>query len=213
MFKKNGKTFYCLSTFRALNAKVEELPETNSIYYWHFSPFRAHFSNGLKEISDYKNFDDIFLELKKIEKFRLDPWIMSNHIFKVTVDTPDLEKDEKTFLGLSHQKIDALRDYLDESETNRKFFIRFIDEILFNVPFYIGKADNLKIRIKQHIKGQTQILDFLKDLNKNFGIGEECIYVGYQEINTGVVEDPDLITAFEAIAQRILRGQLVKRIG
>jgi len=83
---------------------------------------------------------------------------------------------------------------------------------VFSRPFYVGKADNLQARIKDHSTGNSRILSHIRAQE----INNEEVWVGFYELNH--LSDLDntsenINDVFEEIFQRIVKPGLTQRPG
>ncbi len=93
-----------------------------------------------------------------------------------------------------------------ENRLIRKVMAAFIQNLSIHAaPIYIGSAKNIKVRIRQHIRGETGLLDYVKRLELDLDDLSLCYY----EFQKGVREEEDeiiknLLDVAELVAQRVL---------
>jgi hypothetical protein len=182
---------------------VSKIPDGSGIYYWIY----------YWDLSPFVNDENLFLlNLKKFYSKSL-PSISSNfQNFKFTVSTSESfftnKKNEDRLLGLGDEKIELLEDFISNGVDARKYINSFLKQILFQKPFYVGKADNLQRRLKEHFAGKTKILRKIQDLN----FEHETIWIGYTVFDAQIISK-ELNEVFEEITQRILKPSFVERPG
>jgi len=145
-----------------------------------------------KRIADFSRFSDFKFEITVIESS-----------FKSLCD------EDIVPFGISENKSKKLRDYI-KSEENRRKFNDFLKSAIFSRPFYVGKADDLHKRLKDHSSGRSKILSQIRSQ----GINNEDIWVGYFELNDfNEKNDKQINDVFEEIFQRIVKPGLTQRPG
>lgn len=185
------------------NNNIAKVPKESGIYYWLF----------FRDLIPYVNDGSVFISnLKKFYSANL-PSIPSNfQNFKFSVSTSESyfvnKNNEGKILGLGDEKIELLEDFLNKGITERTFFNNFLKQILFQKPFYVGKADNLQNRLRNHISGKSKILKKIRELN----IAEETIWIGYTPLDASFINE-ELNSVFEEVTQRILKPSFVERPG
>jgi hypothetical protein len=179
-----------------------DIPERAGLYYWIFWPFKV----------DYLLDENYELFIEKIRYFssvNLNLFEESATGYKFTVRVTEKWFDND-ILGLSRRKEEILLKYLASCKENRKDFLEYLKLISFSRPFYVGKADNLNTRLRQHFEGRTDILKHLISSN----INERDVLIGYEVLENGIDEEVEGINSvFEEITQRIIKPALTKRPG
>ncbi|MBP6738731.1 MAG: hypothetical protein KA146_02015 [Leptospiraceae bacterium] len=178
---------------------IEDIPEFGGVYFWIYSPNLEMYIN---------NFDEFRLSLLKFTKVNLS-FSEKFYKFKYAIDVKEfIFPDKGTILGLDSNKENDLLDFLQDLE-NRKYFAKYIKEISFMRPFYIGKAKNIRKRLANHFSQVASSI--LTELDKQ-EISYHDIYIGYRQIER-VSENEKLNGIFEEIAQRMLKPGLTIRPG
>ena len=180
----------------------DEIPNDPGNYYWVYSPWK-------------KKSDDYEVLVKRIQKFS-SVVLSFEEIFKsqktlIKVNEISFnDYNESNFLGLGDKAKNSLNNFLLKSPKNRAYFCNFMHELALYRPFYIGKADDLKRRIKQHIggHGSSPIMERIRKSEIPF----DEIYIGYEEMPL-FDNSADILNVFEELTQRLLRPQLTKKFG
>jgi len=178
-----------------------EIPVSGGIYYWVYWPFKD------SDILD-PNYNDFENRMKVYSavNFHLPESVKTGYKFHVAVQ--ELWLDHKESFGLSISKYNSLRTYLKDSKDNRIFFLDYLKKIAFSRPFYIGKANCLQNRLKQHFDGRNS--QIISNLEK-FSILACDVLIGFEIINDQTNNDVNAV--LEEIAQRIIKPALTKRPG
>lgn len=176
---------------------TENIPEVSGVYYWVYWPEydieKISYENAIKILEDYSlgtlSFPECFSK------------------FKYKVEVSELGfPDNNNILGLSDSKSKLLLEHL-KSDESLKYFLKIFKETCFLKPFYIGKAKNLRNRLKQHFNGYSEIIRQID----NSKISYNNIWVGYKIVEDNLNEE--VSTIIEEIVQRIVKPGLTKRPG
>ena len=193
-------------TLKYVDIDQNVIPTSGGVYKWVYWP---NLENIVEDTDNYWNSLCAYSSKKLVEessfndfKFKVTVAESSNMACNSNYDVP---------FGLSDSKGSVLKYYLQEKE-NRRELNRYLKPIVFSKPFYVGKADNLYARIKDHISGNSKLLHYIRDQGINF----EDIWIGYyvlnginnQEKNINNIND-----VFEEMLQRIVKPGLTKRPG
>jgi hypothetical protein len=177
-----------------------EIPSKEGVYYWVFWPFKDSYFEDV-------NFERLQEKIHYFCKVNLNIPENINTGYKFRVEISERGFDNDVF-GLGYKKSEILMQYLKTSKKNRIIFFEYLKNISFNKPFYIGKADNLRTRLRQHIdQRNSNILEYLIEMNIQFS----DVLIGYEIIDTNFNESMNLI--FEEVSQRITKPGLTKRPG
>jgi hypothetical protein len=178
------------------------IPESAGLYYWIFWPFKIDY------LLD-ENYELLLEKIRYYSSVNLNLFEESSTGYKFTVRVTE-RWFGNDILGLSNRKEEILLKYLSSSEANRRDFLDYLKLISFSRPFYVGKADNLNNRLRQHFENRTDILKYLINAN----INERDVLIGYEVLEKGIDEDiEDINGVFEEITQRIIKPALTKRPG
>lgn len=177
------------------------IPDKPGIYYWFYWPEydleNITAEELLKKLKEYTHTNLRFPE--NFNKFK----------YSISVSESLLYKNEKELLGLSTKKTEELILYLKENIVNVQQFAAFFQEACFLKPFYVGKANSLNNRLRQHFnkKNDSHIIDKI-ELNK---INFNNIWVGYKilEVSTNEI----ICNIYEETLQRIIKPGLTIRPG
>jgi hypothetical protein len=119
--------------------------------------------------------------------------------------------DNKTIFGIdtSSSKGQRFLQAIEESQDNRALLAELLDCIAcLSPPLYVGKADNLRGRLQDHLDRKTHVLAAIDEQGLQF----DDVYVSF-------IEDPvsttntSVTTALEEILQRLTNPPMTKRIG
>ena len=199
----NINQIYQNLTFYLYDAdNITNIPKKSGLYYWYY------YKNLYRFVEDSSGFWKILEEYysKNI------PNISSSfHNFKISVTASESffedKRREQRLFGLSEKKLELFKDFILENVNNRIYFNNYLKYIMFQKPFYVGKADNLRSRLNQHINGKTKLLKLFEENN----FEEDSIWIGYIELQDTFKEEVNSV--FEEITQRILKPGLVERPG
>lgn len=175
------------------------IPQRSGNYFWVYYP----------DISQKEKLQEVIPILKEYTKVDL---CISEvlHREKYSVEVRELfynHKNQGNLFGLSKAKECTLVDYLESSQNNLNYFKSFFKSLCFSRPFYIGKAKNLRGRLKEHFSGCSEVLSEIE----NRGIPKNHIWIGYEIIDTAISED--VLNIFEEVLQRKLKPGLTQRFG
>jgi hypothetical protein len=170
------------------------------VYYWCFWPFKEFHIKG-------SNIDTLISAIKKFGEINLNQPENANTGYKFCVSVVEQGLNNK-MLGLSEKKYEALINYLQKNEVNRKYFLDFLKKIVLSKPFYVGKADNLNNRLRQHFERiNSDLLNQLEIRKINFS----DVLIKFEIVNECL--ETNINSVFEEIAQRIIKPALTKRPG
>lgn len=197
VFQVKNKDIVTLKYFRY---KQETVPMKPGIYSWYYWP---NFKNSELTFDTYwlKLINYCSKSIGAISSF-------SDYKFSIDVKEANLQSkigDEFPF-GLSEAKSKKLKEYL-AIELNRIHFSDFLYDVVMNKPFYVGKADNLRVRLNSHLLGGS---DILKCLEEN-RIDEEEVLIKYEVVKSEI--DTNVNDIYEEIFQKIVKPSLVKKPG
>ena len=195
MFIHNNVTYYSLPF---LLDYPEDISEKEGIYYWvHYPDFNP----------DTFLFEEIRIILERYSKTNISLSETSEQFkFKVEVGESSFPSNNRLF-GLSQEKEGNLILFLKTDKKNVKIFRDFFKDACLRRPFYVGKAINLRNRLKQHFTGKSDLIKILSDKS----IKLNNIWIGYQEIT--LTSEENLSNVFEEILQRIVKPGLTQRPG
>lgn len=196
----NGFEFNKLDYLKTnIDDPVDGIPPKYGIYQWvywpAFDPNLISTNDLVNILIDYsaKNFH-IEEEIKGKFKFHAKIWEQGY-------------RDNQNMFGLNDTKHAQLVAYLG-NRANIITFSDFFKEICFVRPFYLGKANNLRTRLKQHFAGAGGS-HVMGDLLAR-GVPEHHVYVGYRELPHTPVANA-INNIFEEIySRRIKPGLSIK---
>lgn len=110
-------------------------------------------------------------------------------------------KHNGNMFGLSDSKHKVLLQFLS-NRPDLVFFSEFFKELCFTKPFYVGKSNNLRQRLSNHIRGKSNIIPEITIK----GIPPQDIWVGYKIINAPATTTVN--TIFEEIYTRKVKPGL-----
>jgi len=192
--KFNNIKYLKLSYFKYhLDDEFDNIIDRNGIYYWvywpKFNQDTITHDDLIKVLYDYTN-----KKLHYSEKFK------GRYKFNGEISEQWFKINGNIF-GFSNKKNKTLTDYLIDRNNIKSFAILF-KELCFARPFYIGKANDLKNRLKAHFNYRTDILDQIDKIK----IEHSEIWVGYK-----LIDDPSkkgLNVIFEEFFSRTLKPGL-----
>jgi hypothetical protein len=180
----------------------EEIPSKPGNYFWVYSPWRKKSDDFDILVARINKFSNVVLSFEEIFKSQ-------KTLIKVNEISFNDYKNS-SFLGLGDNAKACLIDFLETSVENRAYFCSFMHDLAFLRPFYIGKADDLQRRIKQHMRGDGSSPIMKKIRSSQISFDE--IYIGYDEIAV-FQNNKEVLNVFEELTQRLLRPQLTKKFG
>jgi hypothetical protein len=180
-----------------------DIPAASGNYYWVYCPwnnFDLSFEELIYKLQKFSNIELSFSEEFKSRRTRIE---VNQITFK--------DYDKNTLLNIGEKDELILQEYLESSIDNRVYFMQFLRNLCFLKPFYIGKADDLQKRLKQHFSGagSSPIMKRVRDNDINF----DEVFVGYQDLDLGEGQNPKLLNIYEEITQKLLRPSLTKYYG
>jgi hypothetical protein len=191
------KEFDSLEFFMQFHA---EIPARPGIYSWVFWPFKEFHTKK-------ENYSQLLQIIEYFSVVNMNYSENSSKGFKFEVSIKE-KGFGNSFLGLSQVKEAVLKGYLERAEENRKDFIEFLKLVSISRPFYVGKADNLNQRLRQHFDGiNSDILSFLREQKINYNDVLICFEVLEKQF------DESINSVYEEITQRITKPGLTKRPG
>jgi len=146
--------------------------------------------------------------LKSLSKYHKSQIISKDHLesARFVIDVRTAKSTDQTF-GLSAQKWESVKRMLSEA-SSRSEFCDIFKMACFLRPFYIGKANDLRIRLCDHFERRNSSL--LSDLD-GLQVPREAIWIGTKAVDESL-ELRD-VPVLEEIMQRICNPPLVKRFG
>jgi predicted GIY-YIG superfamily endonuclease len=179
-----------------------DIPTSPGNYYWVYCPwnsFDVTFEELVCKLESFSNIELSFPEEFNSQRTRI---AVNQITFK--------DYDKNTLLNIG-TKVPILLSYLESSQDNRVYFINFLRSLCFLKPFYIGKADDLQKRLKQHFSGAGSS-PIMKRVREN-EISFDEIFVGYQDLDMKEGENLKMLNIYEQITQILLRPSLTKKYG
>lgn len=173
------------------------IPADYGIYQWvywpEFDPLKITHTDLMDLLQEYTK-----------QHFHIEEEIIGRYKFHAKIWEQGF-KDNANIFGLSLNKSKELERYL-ANRANLPAFSIFFKELCFVRPFYLGKADNLRVRLKSHFDGKSQVL---KEITAK-AVPQNQIWVGYKKMTFSVTE-PKLNNIFEEIySRRIKPGLTIK---
>ncbi len=188
--------------YKAIAANRSMLPEMSGVYIWRYWPSLSDtsYEGMMKAIQAYQeNFP------ASIEK-------VSGKWTAVELQRNYYHSDINTeFLGIpaSSVKYSALLDSLRESAEARKALAHALEMIFLSAPpLYVGKAENISVRLGEHIDKKT---GFSKRLEAS-GMNMKYVYISYF-LDDVSCDGNSFSSTLEEILQRVSFPPLVKRFG
>lgn len=200
MILHNGIQYEKLSFLQINYADPKNgLPKDPGIYFWVYWP---KFDENTITVSD--------LEKKLIEfsekNLQFPEELRGTYKFIAEVKEQKFDKHSSPLFGLSQGQRKKLIRYLGTGRANIVSFSTFFQEVCFTRPFYVGKANNLRSRLRSyHFKGKTPILGELT----NQKIPETEVWIGYKKINMNAGDEMNNV--FEEIISRNIKPGLTKK--
>ena len=194
----NGFTFDTLDSLRKnLKDTVLGIPAAYGIYQWVYWPeFDEMTITQAQLVALLKDYSK--------QNFYIEEEFLGTFKFQAKIWEQGFRENNNMF-GLSDKSNKELEDYF-AIRANISFFSAFFKEICFIKPFYLGKADNLRLRLSQHFSGRSIIIPQI--IAK--AITEKDIWVGYKEINRPA-PGSKINTIFEEIySRRVKPGLTIK---
>ena len=193
--KINEVEYNTLSYFAS---NLDSIPSYSGVYYWVYWP---SYIDGQILAEEY---------VLKLKEYSSNELILESNFqdyrFKLTVkDSHFLDKNG--LFGLNEKKTNCLLEFISYNNDNLLNFVCFFKKAAFMKPFYIGKANNLKQRISQHISGESKI----KPKIQKSGINHNDIWIGFERVEDSKSDELNLI--YEEIIQRIVKPSLSEKAG
>jgi len=176
----------------------EEIQEKEGIYFWNYYPvFDALHSDYIEIRKVLEKYSRTNISLSEVaEQFK----------YRVEVGECAFPNNSRLF-GLSEEKEEKFVNFLKSNQNNITLFHDFFKDACLRRPFYVGKALNLRNRLKQHFQGRSEILQILFEKKVSYN----DIWIGLQETNFDFEES--ISNIFEEIIQRITKPGLTQRPG
>ncbi len=192
--KFNNITFNTLSYLKFhLDDEFDKLPHRNGIYYWVYWPkFDENTITHTELVKHLTEFTD--------RKLSYSEQVRGTYKFSAEIEEQWF-RDTGHLFGLSPSNANKLKDYLIDRASILEFSILF-QELCFARPFYIGKANDLKSRLKDHFSYKTKVLKEVEDVK----IDSSHVWVGYKLI--GDSKGVGLNRIFEEIFSRTFKPGL-----
>ena len=177
----------------------ERIPEACGIYIWRYWPtFDELPETGIRDA----------LRAWQEAQPTIDEVIRSSRT-EVTLSRRPLGSPTHGLFGLGPEKEQLLLDTLESSHVARDALLAMLQCVVaLAPPLYVGKADNLRTRLRQHLDPRSGIRESLRESN----IPERDVYVsmiaeGFQSTADGVN------VIIEEIVQRLTNPPLTRRFG
>ena len=196
MIHNEAKYFKLSYLKHHLNDEFDSLSHRNGIYYWVYWPKFDQNKIGQKDLVN------LIIEFSEKKLTYSEP-IKGKYKFEGNIVEQGFKNNGNLF-GLASKKSKVLKNYLQDSD-NIKEFASFFKELCFARPFYIGKANDLKDRLKSHFNYQSGVLDQIDKAK----INHSQIWVGYKLIEDKTNSGLNVI--FEEIFSRTLKPGLTKK--
>lgn len=172
----------------------EELSESAGIYHWVYWPSFDPTNIALNQLEErLKEFSCKYLAYS--ESFK------GAYKFQGEIRERLFSENGEMF-GLVESKSQELLQYL-QHRPNVLVFYEIFKEICFGRPFYIGKANNLSSRLRQHFGRRNS--EILNSVDQN-GIPYSDIWVGQRELSFSAT--PRINNIIEEICSRIYKPGL-----
>jgi hypothetical protein len=177
---------------------INQIPELSGNYYF------VHYINidsklGVNESwKALKNFSSVDFDNSEEGKGQ-------KYFYKVR-ELSFKDYNPNSVLGLKAERATTLFEYLSSSNLNLNKFLSYYRDLCFTRPFYIGKAQNLRSRISQHVRGSSNIL---KEIDSH-SIDKDCIWISFEIIDQ---EAPEILNIYEEIAQKFLKPSITEKFG
>lgn len=192
-------------TLKYVQIEQNVIPSTGGVYKWVYWP---NLENYVENGNDYWDLLCVYSSKKLTEESSFNDFKFDITVVESSYNACNSNYDVP--FGLSDAKGHVLKDFLQEKE-NRCELNRYLKPIVFSKPFYVGKADNLYARIKDHYSGNSKLLPYIRDQGINF----EDIWIGYYVLNgvDNTKNTSNINDVFEEVLQRIVKPGLTKRPG
>lgn len=194
----NGFIYNKLDVIRRdITDPVTGIPNEYGIYKWVYWP---EFDTATISQSDLID----LLKIYSAKNFYIEEELTGLFKFQAKIWEQGYKENDNLF-GLSTKKHGELQTFLS-SRSNIVFFGDLFKEICFARPFYLGKANDLQQRIKNHMAGKSNVIPDIT----NKAIPEKDVWVGYKIIPS-ITTSPSLNTIFEEIyTRRVKPGLSIK---
>lgn len=189
-------------SLRTLTANPNKVPTYSGVYIWRYWPQpRSYSEQDLNE----------FLK-KVIEEFPYVEREINKNNETMTYRRCALGCDSDNpfqSIGLTRAKIDKLEELLKNGEKLKSICNAFELMLYMLPPLYIGKANNLSLRILQHInRSSSKLLDKIDGANIDYG----DIYIHFIKDDLSS-PDSDMSDLLEIIIQRVTNPVFTNRQG
>lgn len=180
-----------------LNDEFDLMTNKNGVYQWIYHPdFDPNTISGSDLEDRLKEYTE--KDLSYGEEFS------GKYKFQGTIFEQRYKHNGNIF-GLSKVKHDELLNHLTNKSALSEFQVLF-KELCYSKPFYVGKANNLKLRLKSHFDRRGS--DVLNKID-SYGIPYTDIWIGYR-----IIDDPKnlgLNVIIEEVFSRIFKPGLTKK--
>lgn len=113
---------------------------------------------------------------------------------------------------LGGEKLAALEAWCDDRRS-RRYLLRLVESALALAPaLYVGKADDLKSRIRRHLNGDTELNDRLHSLGLDWN-RVSLMYAVVPMPDEGKEDHAKTLEALETVVTTLSLGTLVMKIG
>ncbi len=106
--------------------------------------------------------------------------------------------------GLTPEKARTLDEAVRRAD-RRKLFVRYVEGLSqFTPPIYVGQTGDLRARVGQHLKGDTQLYSYVRD---TLALAWEDLDLRYLQVSESASlsdESRVLLELLELITQRVL---------
>jgi hypothetical protein len=103
---------------------------------------------------------------------------------------------------------------ISSNRRRRELLVAFLESLSeFMHPIYVGQSNSLSKRVKQHLRGETGLFDYLHDM---LGLEWTDIQYKYLALSKSEIASPEvkaLLELFEFLAQRALAPYATERAG
>lgn len=192
-------------SFSKLSRGRSKLPQTPGIYIWRYWPSLADLDEDsfIQMIRNWRETHPQFEEVVQNSR-------MTIRVKRTPFGSSATDGD---FLGFkeSSEKAKALWKAISSDMETRQTLAYTLESLLASMPpLYIGKADNLQVRLCNHFDEQSSSL--LKTV-RSAKIDLNDVYISFIEDPISGCLNDSISTALEEIIQRTTNPPLTKRYG
>lgn len=187
----------------AMMRATDKIPETSGVYIWRYWPSL----HGLKS-------EDFIAMLQTWESSQ--PQFsesLGNSRTVVSITRfPFGVLQSNTFLGMSleNEKVKNFLEALKGSEKTRELLAHTLECVISTAPpLYVGKADNLRKRLKDHFAGRSDVLGMIESAN----LCKDDVFISYIADPVSEITESSITTMLEEVVQRLGNPPFTKRIG